>query len=336
MEALNEVAFSPMVIDRSHLVEQVRRWGGLTSDAVLDPAMQIYTIPEVDGFIGYRLIGKCAVAFGDPLCKPEDKARLAFAFHYFNLKQKQSVVYISCSESFAKWAIDNVCSTLFEFGQELIFDPPSDPKKKTGNHGSLVRRKVKQAIREGLTVCEHTREDLSIERKIEEVGEAWLQSRKGIQLHISNVYLFADCHGKRWFYAKRGEEIVGVITLNHLQSSEGWLINHLMVTPNAPNGTSEILVATVLETLEREHCPFATVGVVTTETFGEISGLNAFSTWLARVGFCLARKLVNLDGLQTFWGKYSPQGRPTYVLFSRNRVGLRELRGLSKALGGRK
>lgn len=334
MEAIKDLAQTISVSDRSQIVDQVRRWGGLTSDAVLDPTIQIYKHQEIEGFIGYRSIGRCAVVFGDPICPAEDKQRLAEAFHRFIDHQGQSIVYVSVSETFAKWAIQYICGALVEYGEELVFTPPCDPRKKTGANASLVRRKTKQAVREGLIAEEYLGGDLALERAIEQVGEIWLKSRKGMQLHISNVYLFDDRDGKRWFYAKRGSSIVGVITFNRLQAREGCLINHLMITPDAPNGTSELLVSTALETLEKEGCPFATVGIVTTKELGEIVGFSPLSAWIARLGFKIARKIVNLDGLMTFWGKYHPRGERSYLLFSRNHIGLRELIGLKKALSG--
>lgn len=320
--------------DRALIVEMVRRWGGATTDAVLDPSMQYFTLPNISGMIGYRLKARCAIVFGDPICAAADRGILAEGFHRYMEDQGNTVVYIAVSQDYAYWAIEHVCNTLVEFGEELTLDPSCDPRKNTGTHGSLVRRKVKQAVREGVTVHEHLTCDPIIERAMEGVGEEWLKSRKGPQIHISDIYLFDDRAGKRWFYAKRGDSIVGTISLNQLQARSGWLINHLMITDEAPNGTPELLVVSALEALDKEGCRYATVGMVTVNELGEIVGLSKFSTWLARSVFKVAKKVAHLDGLNTFWGKYHPKSQPMYLLFSRNRVGIRELLGLKNALYG--
>lgn len=322
--------------ERPAIVELVRCWGGSTTDAVLDPSMQVFSLPGISGFIGYRLAYGCAIAFGDPICAATDKTVMAEAFHRFAEEQGKTIIYVAASQSFAHWAIQHVCGALIEVGEELILDPSFDPRKRTGTHGSLVRRKVKSAQREGVTIHEYLGRDSELERSLEHVGELWLQSRSGPQIHISDVYLFDDRVGKRWFYAKQGDLCVGVITLNQLQAHKGWLLNHLMLTPEAPNGTSELLVVSALEALEKEGCRFVTVGMVTRSELGEIIGLGKFSAKLGRAVFKLAKKVAHLDGLNTFWGKFHPQSVPSYVLFSRKRIGVREILALKSALYGEK
>ena len=115
---------------REHLVEWVREWGGSTSDAALDPTMIIYSIPEINGFISYRLCYGCAVVFGDPVCATANVAMLTKFFHDFMNKQNIRIVYLVVSQGFAKWAINNVCDVMFEFGQELILNPVFDLVEK--------------------------------------------------------------------------------------------------------------------------------------------------------------------------------------------------------------
>ncbi len=320
--------------DRSRIVELVRKWGGSTTDAVLDPANRYFSAPGIPGVIGYRTeLGNFTV-FGDPICPQEEKARLSSAFHKFAEEQGMGVIYIAASQVFAKWAIQNVSDVSIAFGEELSLEPANDPRKYPGDSGSLVRRKVKHAGNAGVTVHEYLGNDLNLEQSIKEVGVLWLKTRHRMQIHISNIHLFEDRLGKRWFYAKQGERIVGTVTLNQLQEKEGCHMNHLMVTPDAPHGTSEFLVVSALEALAKDHCKVATVGMVSTKSLGEIVGLNPFSTWLARSVFALARRFAHLDGLNTFWSKFHPKSAPSYLLFSKHTIGYRELISLLHALHG--
>ncbi len=332
ISAIQQVAESPAPqLSRTELVELVRKWGGPTSDAVLDPLIEYFIDPSISGFVGYRKAMDCAVVYGDPICSLEDRPRLTHAFHSFAEGQGVSIVYLAASQDFSQWAIQNVCGALIEFGEELYLDPSCDPRKRTGNNGSLVRRKVRRAMKEGVEVHEHLSSDLAIESAIEEMGAQWLKSRRGPQIHISNVYLFDDRYGKRWFYAKHGDRIIGSISLNLIESKKGWLINHLMVIPEAPGGTPELLFTTALEVLASEGCRFATVGMINAKELGQIVGLSKLSCFVARFAFKIARKVFHLDGLHTFWGKFHPEHRPSYLLFSRSKVGLREIVGISRA-----
>lgn len=337
----NELRIPDVLAPASHekkkicIVELVRLWGGSTSDAILDPETLFFTIPSIDGFVGYRLEKSCAVVLGDPVCAPQDKPLLAHAFHDAMEAQGVSIVYLAASHAFAHWAIDHVCATLFKFGNELILDPSCDPRTRTGTHASLLRRKTKQALREGVTIHEYLESNADLERDMERASNEWLASRKGHQIHISDIYLFDNRIGKRWFYAKKDHRVIGTISLNRLNVHNGWLLNHLVITPDSPNGTSELLVITALEALGKEGCRYATVGMVAGTEIDEIIGLSPVSTWLTKKIFHFARKIAHLDGLNTFWGKFHPQSHPSYALFSRKWLGIGGIMAVKKVLYGK-
>ncbi len=333
---LEKYSFSEMTVEeRTRTVELVRRFGGIATDAVLDPVTYVFRKEGIEGFVGYRITKKALVVFGDPICALKDQVSLAEAFYEFAAKYKKEVIYVMASHLFAHGAVKKIGGSLVELAREMIFDPACDPKQESGTLGSLVRRKVKKAEAAGVKIKEYTERTVELDRAIEEVGTLWLQGRKGPQVHISNIYLFENCLGKRWFYAEEGDTIVGIVLLNELKEHKGYLINHLMVTPEAPNGTSEYLITAVLEVLAKEGCRFATVGAVPNAELGEIVGLNRFCRWCAHNGLRLIRKIAPIEGLYTFWKKFHPQSQPGYIVFSRNKIGLIEVVSLKNAFAAR-
>ena len=50
------------------VAEYVHQWGNSASHALLDPACQLFSIPEIDGVIGYRFELKSAVV-ARPVCR---------------------------------------------------------------------------------------------------------------------------------------------------------------------------------------------------------------------------------------------------------------------------
>ena len=91
-------------IERSSLVEMVRKWGGSATDAVLDHSMRHFHCSEVQGFISYRIDVGCFVSFGDPICALSDRETLMNAFHQFAENEGNHVVYIVASREFAHFA----------------------------------------------------------------------------------------------------------------------------------------------------------------------------------------------------------------------------------------
>jgi lysylphosphatidylglycerol synthetase-like protein (DUF2156 family) len=321
----------PDLSGRDATVRCVRLWGGASSDAVLDPACHHFRTHGIEGVIGYRTTGKCAVVYGDPICSPDRLDQLTAAFHTFCEEKNWKVVYIFASQEQADLVCKQTNGAALQVMEELYLNPTKDAPT-AGAKGSLARRKMRHAVREGVEVLEYSGDDVAIEKAIENVGEEWLNSRKGVQIFISHIRLFEDRYGKRWFYARREGKIIGVIVLNQLQNKDGWLLNRLMAIPDAPNGTSEQLVLTAFETLKKEGCSFLSFGAMSQGEITSIHGLGPFVRWFARWIYFRVSKIFRLDSLKKFWGKFQPHSKPTYVVLTRNRVGLRELIGLKKAL----
>lgn len=318
--------------NRDEIVRRVRQYGSSTSDAILDPTCLIFSLPTLDGLIGYRIDSSCAVVYGDPICAPDNRENLVDAFHKYCTENKLNVIYIIASEDFAQWAIKGRCGAMIAFGEELTIDPHDDPKARTGVNGSLVRRKVRHAIKEGTEIREYLPSDPAIEAAIERVGSLWLEGREGPQIHTSNVHLFINKEGKRWFYAVSNGNVVGTVVLNKLQKHKGWLINHLMHTKEAPHGTPELLLSHAFDTLAKEQCRYVTFGSVPASSLGKIEGLNPLSSNIARLVFKCVNFVFHLDGKKKFWEKFHPECQPSYLLFSRPKIGINEIRALARAL----
>lgn len=318
--------------DRNEIISCVRRHGSSASDAILDPTCSIFHLPFYDGLIGYKINTSCAVVYGDPICSWENRPELVSAFHKFCSDKNLNIVYLTASSDFANWAIKNTCGAMIAFGDELVIDPHDDPKARKGVNGSLVRRKVRHALKEGALVQEYIPTDPALEADIEKVGTLWLEGREGLQIHTSNVHLFLNREGKRWFYATYQGQVVGTVVLNELKKYNGWLLNHLMHTKDAPHGTPELLLTTALDTLAKEGCTYVTFGSVPSASLGEIVGLNPVSSNIARLVFKCVNYAFHLNGKMKFWEKFHPETRPSYLLFSRPKIGLSEIRALANAL----
>lgn len=298
--------------DRHLLLEQVREWGDLNTDAVLDAPCKIFRDPSIEGFIGYRQTSGYAVVFGDPVCAPTEQLRLAEAFKYECHQKRLKTIYTLNSEEFAS---KTHCPIKIEVAKKLLFNPSIDPLTLTGSKAVLLRKKVKHAIKDGAEVFEYLGQDPHLEQNMQEIGMHWLKARRGPQIYIAHMNLFSDREGKRWFVAKQGEEIVGFVVLNQLKSCAGWLLNNLIVTDNAPVGTSELLVTTVFKTLQKEKCTHVIVGPVIVKRLENVVGMHNFSSWLVKRLFNSMKKMFRLEGQTQFWEKFQPHEIPSYLLF---------------------
>ena len=152
------------------------------------------------------------------------------------------------------------------------------------------------------------------------------------QVFLADFTLFKDCVGKRWFYAKQEEKIVGIIILSELHSHNGWLLNNVLITKDAPHGISELLVISMLQTLAKENCQYVSMGPVPGNQLGEIIGLGGFSETVARLAYQFAKRVFHLGGREAFWKKFQPTILPSYLLFPEKNLSYSSIKSLLLAL----
>ena len=316
---------------REEIVKLIRKWGDVNTDGLLEPTVQIFSIEGIEGFIGYRIENSHAVVFGDPVCSAADKPNLALAFQKHCESKNLKVVYTIVSKDFADWSFKALNACTVEFGETFILDPFHNPVNNKGPHAVLVRKKVKHALKDGVTIQEYTGGDPAIEAEINTIATNWVQRRRGPQIYLAHITLFNDRTGKRWFYATHKEKIVGLIVLNELKAKGGWLLNNQMLIPIAPNGTSELLIITALEALEKEDCHYVEAGPVTRKELGEIQGMNKAVEHLTRLVFKGAKHVFHLDGYEAFWTKFDPKLEGCYLSFPKKNIGYSSVRALMAA-----
>src|SRR5262249_49548099 len=104
-------------LDEGRVLDLFQRWGNSASLALLDnPACMVFSVSGIEGIIGFRVESKCAIVFGDPLCAEQDIPAFTQKFHNYCQKQNKNVVYITASERFMNWALQNRCKSAIKIG----------------------------------------------------------------------------------------------------------------------------------------------------------------------------------------------------------------------------
>lgn len=310
--------------------KNIHRWGCAASEAILDAPFEFFRVPNLSGFIGYRVESGCAIVFGDPVCPPEQSTALAESFSQFCNQQNVNIIFIMTGEKFTKWAMENMCNVKLRIGNELIFNPQEDIMK--GSKAYKLRNKINHARSEDLVVKEYIKHDLQIEESLLEVGKKWLKGRRGPQVFIGDLDFFKTKDNKRWFYVKQNDAYVALALLSKLEAQDGWLVKYSMGIPEAPRGTTEFLIASILEILKNENCRFLTLGMVPSNQIDEMKGLDRISAWMAPKVYMIVKWLFNLGSRQIYWEQFRPKKAPSYVLFKNSYIGYKEMKALTKAL----
>jgi lysylphosphatidylglycerol synthetase-like protein (DUF2156 family) len=315
------------------IADYVQMWGNAHSIAFFDPACQFFRLPGIDGIIGYRMTSSHAIVFGDPACPSDYILPLTHAFHEYAAYNGKKVIYLASSSPFTRLMLEhNLCQSAVGVGNEIILDINSDPQLHRGADGSSLRNKWRFSLRRGMRVEEYTGCDPELERRLEQACQAWLAHRKGLQIYLAPVDIFAHRSNKRWFYAHYQDEIVGVAQLNRLDAHNGYVLNLLMLTPQAPTTTSEFLIMSILEHLRAEQVQALSVGMIPMRYLGQIHGWDVLSAWFARHAYALSQKAFKLYRKEQYWKKFAPYKKDLFVMFERTRVGMRDFWSIMQAL----
>lgn len=333
IESLHEIDLEISTNQQLQLVKQTRQWADLNTGAILDQNCLFYSHKDIKGFIGYKVESHCAIVFGDPVCDPANKMELAKAFRQYCRKQNLDIIYTMISEDFANKAINNLGSILLQFGNKLIVDSTEDLTKKKGSRAALLRNKLKRAAHEGISIHEYTNTNPIIEEEMKKLGEGWLQSRHGPQVYISHLNLFENRDGKKWYYAKLQEKIVGILVLSESHAHQCWLLNHLITSYDVPHGTSEFLMYSALKLLEHDQYTKVAIGPVTAKNLTNSQGIGTISKWILNCIFKILKKVFRLDGQSIYWDKFHPTAEPSYLLFET--VNFRTIKALIRSLNAK-
>lgn len=326
-----ETNISTQIHDKEEIASLISRLGTPPNINLLDSHYKTFKIPDIEGFIGYRIESEHAIVLGDPVCTKDDMPALVFAFNDHCQKMGWRIIYVAASEQFSHWALENkTCRASFQFGEEFVVDPANDPTQ--GRKGEKLRWKMHKAIESGIVIKEYRGHEPNLEKELKIAADNWLKARKGPQVFLSEVDIFSSRYGKRWFYASLNDAIVGIVIINRLETNNGAVLNMLMPMPNAPVGTSECLMMTVIEKLRIENCNFFCLGATTVDSIKDVVGLSHWSALVCRGGFKIANWYFGLRNRKHFLKKFFPYTHPYYILFSHSKVGLTELMALKKSM----
>lgn len=314
------------------MITYIHRWGNHSSITLLqNPRCTYFVHDALDGAIGYHQDSHCLIAIGDPLAHESNYQALIDAFQAFARAESKQALFFNVSHEMATLCQKKGMACI-GIGEELIINPLIDWRKQQGYHASMRRQKYRRAQKDGLTFHEYTSHDPALEQRFENLGTLWLSQRKGLQASFYPLNIFGNREEKRWFYALHEGNLVGLLFMNRLYAVQGWVLNMMLLMPDAPATTSEFLVLSVLDALAAERCDYFSIGTTIGNELGMIHGFNPAVIWLAKKSYLLSNKLCKLSERQRYWKKFNPQRKPVYLICPRGTLGFYEARAIGRMM----
>jgi phosphatidylglycerol lysyltransferase len=286
--------------ERPRVLALLRRYGcNATSFQVLEPGYHYF-------FAG----DDACVASGAPIAAEERLGDVAELFVSAARRCGRRALFALTERRFLRRS----SFAALRVGEQPVWDPARWPDSlhKSRNLREQLRRARAKGVRvRRLDPAELGESDSPLRIAIETLVARWLGSRSMAPLgFLVRVHLFDFVEERRIFIAETDRGLCAMLALVPVYVREGYFAEDLLRTPDAPNGTTELLIDAALRDCAAHGCKYVTLGLA--PLAGDVGPL-------LRVTRELARGLYDFVGLRAFKAKFQPDTWvPIYLSYPRD------------------
>ncbi len=312
--------------DRQRALALLRRHGwNATSFQILEPgfhywfdAREAHQSDEAqerdDACVAYLDTGRAWVAAGAPIAGPERAPEVALRFVAAAAAQGRRACFFGTEDRFAAAAP----FAAMRIGEQGDWDPAAWEETLRGTRS--LREQIRRSRAKGVTVRAFDAHlfaqpggepRASVDRLIArwEAGHPMPPMGFLVQIH-----LHTELAERRFFAATQGEALVGFLSMVPVLARGGWFVEDLVRSPEAPNGTAELLVDAAMRSAAAEGSRYLTLGLA------PLAG--AVGPWL-RALRRTGSPLYDFRGVHAFKAKLRPRGwAPIFISYPRGQLGV--------------
>ncbi|KAF4447134.1 hypothetical protein F53441_9279 [Fusarium austroafricanum] len=299
----------------------IANYGDATNTSWLDERFQIWR-HSTGAAIGWVQQNKFAMITGDPLCDRSQYSQVIRDFiHHVTVDLRLTPFWMLVS-----FEVQKILAAELRFRSlSCTEEQRVDADKHNSAQIDGLAAKARRVEREGVKIHEVKPDEDFISRANPAIEE-WKHSRKGKQVHLTEVRPWIDQEHRRYFAAEKDGKVISMVVLAKLAPRHGWQVKWALDFPGAVNGAIEVLVS------------FALQNVTGKVTFG--AGVSEKLTPGEHVGGIRAkflsasyRSIVDSLGLRrkaSFRSKFGALGEEIYICYPKHGVGLRDLQNVIK------
>ncbi|MDB4941163.1 MAG: hypothetical protein JWP97_697 [Labilithrix sp.] len=284
--------------DRDAALDILRRHGAdATSFQLLAPGYH-YFFAE-GGFVAYVDTGRAWVAGGGPVAAEDARALLASAFAAEADRRGRRASFFAVDDAFCATAnLPHV-----RVGEQPCWEPAHWERVLASNRS--LRYQIRRATSKGVTVrrvpsAEMADEASETRRAVTSLARAWLGSQPLAPMgFLVELAPFDFPEERLYLVAEHEGHLVGFLAAAPVYARRGWLVENLLRTRTAPNGTAEALVDRMMRLAAEEESSLVTLGL------SPLAGAVPRRLQIAR---SLGAPLYDFRGLQAFKAKLRPDG----------------------------
>jgi phosphatidylglycerol lysyltransferase len=292
----------------------LRRYGwNSTSFQILEPGF-LYWFDGDDACVAYLDTGRAWVAAGAPVAPLDRVAAAALSFVRAAATHHRRACFFGTEDRF----VTTVPFAAMRIGEQPSWDPANWEKILRGSRSlrEQIRRSrakgvVVQAIDPALLADPGSATSSAVKRLIARWEAARPMPPMGF---LVQIHFHSDLDESRCFAATLEDELVGLLSMVPVFARAGWLVEDLIRSPEAPNGTAELLIDTAMRAAGTDGSRYLTLGL------SPLAG--AVGPWL-RIARRTGGPLYDFHGLHAFKAKLRPSSwTPIFLSYPRTQLGI--------------
>jgi len=307
------------------LTKLIANYGDSTNTSWLDARMQVWRDSDTGAAVGYCRMRRYVLVMGNPLCDTSQYERVVSRFlEYVRAEMHAKPVWMMVGEP-----IENILGGRFGWcsltctADQRIDNVRNNPAK----HDHEIQRKMRHTKKLGVSIDEvpfHENVPTALQEEVNECIHAWQKSRRGTQVHLTDVRPWIDQEHRHYFVARDSDKkVCALVVLAQLAPVHGVQVKWAISFPNAPNGTIEMTILHALDTLGTSAVTFGTAAATRVEAVHGLSSL-AFRM-LSRVYNGVAEK-TRLQNKTEFREKLGTYRDPTYICYPKGGMSMLAVR----------
>ncbi|WFD04160.1 aspartate--tRNA ligase [Malassezia obtusa] len=308
------------------LEKLIANYGDSSNTSWLDERFQIWRDEDTGAAVGFSVRRRYALIVGNPLCDASQYSRVITRFLSHLKREHLKPVWLMVGEPVEQilGGRQGWCTLTCTADQRVM-----DASKNDARHDPEIQRKMRHASKVGVSVQEvplHQTVPPELVRECDERIHVWQASRKGTQVHLTDIRPWVDQEHRSYFVARDdAKRVCCLVVLAQLAPEHGYQVKWAMSFPEAPSGAIEMTIFKALDSIGTSPVTFGTAATPKLRAVYGLSGI-AFRV-LSRVYENVVER-TNLTNKGEFREKLGTVNDPTYVCYPKGGLSMLGVRDI--------
>jgi phosphatidylglycerol lysyltransferase len=279
-----------------------------TAYQILNPGIEHWFSVRFSAVVGYVPCGRTWVVAGGPVCAREDLLEVTREFERAAAVQGRRVCYVLAAGRLDELLGDSPDHARVVLGAQPVWDPARWPGIL--RQRASLRAQLARARNKGVTVQAMDAEAARGDAELHECLARWLEHRPMPTLHflVEPDTFHGALADRRLLVARHRGVAVAFLLASPVPRRNGFLVEQIIRSPKAPNGTAELLIDTLMASLTATGHTYVTMGMVALSHHAD-AAIESNPLWLRTImrwARAHGRRFYHFDGLEHFRTKMIP------------------------------